>query len=314
MLYSFIHKHHHGEAEPIRGWADTCNAHPTDFFYTGFCTSPMSVLWLMPVSALVHVAAYLAGLCAHFAAAITARTSNHAFGFVTRCPCGLGFPHVALCYTTVCVTGGLVNWFTHTRAHTCTHAHIHAYAHLHTRKTAIPACNVACAESDQQVGFNLGYRPVRCTSTPSVPASGSTRLLARSGTAASTSTSSSLTRASTPATTDVPHVRTLVAFALLPRLRACLAPSFACLPSSAHPDTLDRPRELIRAQHAPKPHTPTHPDDPALHPPCSRHGTAVWIWRAWLRGCGMGWACCQRGLARQPPLRLPTPLRLLPAV
>lgn len=55
-LYKFVHKHHHGEAEPIRGWADTCNAHPTDFFYTGFCTSPMSVLWLMPQDS-VHIVA-----------------------------------------------------------------------------------------------------------------------------------------------------------------------------------------------------------------------------------------------------------------
>jgi len=54
-LYSFVHKHHHGEAYPQRGWADTCNAHPTDFFYTGFSTSPMSVLWLMPAGS-VHIA------------------------------------------------------------------------------------------------------------------------------------------------------------------------------------------------------------------------------------------------------------------
>lgn len=54
-LYNFVHKHHHGEAYPQRGWADTCNAHPTDFFYTGFSTSPMSVLWLMP-NASVHIA------------------------------------------------------------------------------------------------------------------------------------------------------------------------------------------------------------------------------------------------------------------
>jgi len=56
MLYKFVHKHHHKEAEPIRGWADTCNAHPTDFFYTGFCTSPMSVLWLFPKGS-VHIVA-----------------------------------------------------------------------------------------------------------------------------------------------------------------------------------------------------------------------------------------------------------------
>jgi sterol desaturase/sphingolipid hydroxylase (fatty acid hydroxylase superfamily) len=55
-VYKFVHKHHHGEAEPIRGWADTCNAHPTDFFYTGFCTSPLSCLWLMPMIGLdVHI-------------------------------------------------------------------------------------------------------------------------------------------------------------------------------------------------------------------------------------------------------------------
>jgi len=47
-LYGIVHKHHHGEPVPIRGWFDTCNAHPTDFFYTGFSTSPVSVLWLMP--------------------------------------------------------------------------------------------------------------------------------------------------------------------------------------------------------------------------------------------------------------------------
>jgi sterol desaturase/sphingolipid hydroxylase (fatty acid hydroxylase superfamily) len=61
VLYKFIHKHHHGEAEPIRGWADTCNAHPTDFFYTGFCTSPLSVLWLMPAGS-VHIVAIAACL------------------------------------------------------------------------------------------------------------------------------------------------------------------------------------------------------------------------------------------------------------
>jgi len=31
-VYKIVHKHHHGESEPIRGWADTCNAHPLDFF------------------------------------------------------------------------------------------------------------------------------------------------------------------------------------------------------------------------------------------------------------------------------------------
>jgi len=55
-VYKYVHKHHHGEPEPIRGWVDTCNAHPTDFFYTGFCTSPLSVLWLMPAGS-VHVVA-----------------------------------------------------------------------------------------------------------------------------------------------------------------------------------------------------------------------------------------------------------------
>jgi sterol desaturase/sphingolipid hydroxylase (fatty acid hydroxylase superfamily) len=54
-LYNFVHKHHHGESHPIRGWIDTCNAHPTDFFYTGFSTSPMSTLWLMPAGS-VHIA------------------------------------------------------------------------------------------------------------------------------------------------------------------------------------------------------------------------------------------------------------------
>jgi len=53
-LYNFVHKHHHQESHPRRGWADTCNAHPTDFFYTGFSTSPMSVLWLMPAN-FVHI-------------------------------------------------------------------------------------------------------------------------------------------------------------------------------------------------------------------------------------------------------------------
>lgn len=54
-LYEFVHKHHHGESHPIRGWIDTCNAHPTDFFYTGFSTSPMSTLWIMPAGS-VHIA------------------------------------------------------------------------------------------------------------------------------------------------------------------------------------------------------------------------------------------------------------------
>jgi len=60
-LYACVHKHHHGESEPIRGWADTCNAHPTDFFCTGFCTSPMSTLWLMPAGS-VHIVAIAACL------------------------------------------------------------------------------------------------------------------------------------------------------------------------------------------------------------------------------------------------------------
>lgn len=55
-VYKFVHKHHHGEAEPIRGWADTCNAHPTDFFYTGFCTSPLSSLWVFPTGS-IHIVA-----------------------------------------------------------------------------------------------------------------------------------------------------------------------------------------------------------------------------------------------------------------
>mmetsp|Transcript_41879 Transcript_41879/g.111561 ORF Transcript_41879/g.111561 Transcript_41879/m.111561 type:complete len:345 (+) Transcript_41879:72-1106(+) len=61
ILFNFIHKHHHGEAQPIRGWADTCNAHPTDFFYTGFTTSPMSSLWLFPAGS-VHIYAIAACL------------------------------------------------------------------------------------------------------------------------------------------------------------------------------------------------------------------------------------------------------------
>jgi sterol desaturase/sphingolipid hydroxylase (fatty acid hydroxylase superfamily) len=60
-VYKFVHKHHHGESAPIRGWTDTCNAHPTDFFYTGFCTSPMSSLWLMPAGS-VHIYAIFASL------------------------------------------------------------------------------------------------------------------------------------------------------------------------------------------------------------------------------------------------------------
>jgi len=62
-LYRFVHKHHHGEPLPIRGWVDTCNAHPTDFFYTGFCTCPISVLWLMPNN-FVHIYGIMA--CLYF--------------------------------------------------------------------------------------------------------------------------------------------------------------------------------------------------------------------------------------------------------
>jgi len=55
-LYNVVHKHHHGEPLPIRGWFDTCNAHPTDFFYTGFATSPVSTLWLMPmIGVKIHI-------------------------------------------------------------------------------------------------------------------------------------------------------------------------------------------------------------------------------------------------------------------
>jgi len=62
-LYTFVHKHHHGEPLPIRGWVDTCNAHPTDFFYTGFCTCPISVLWLMPAN-FIHIYGIMA--CLYF--------------------------------------------------------------------------------------------------------------------------------------------------------------------------------------------------------------------------------------------------------
>jgi len=55
-LYNFVHKHHHKESHPRRGWVDTCNAHPTDFFYTGFCTSPISCLWVLPTGS-VHIVA-----------------------------------------------------------------------------------------------------------------------------------------------------------------------------------------------------------------------------------------------------------------
>lgn len=63
MLYGYVHKHHHQEAVPRRGWNDTCNAHPSDFFYTGVCTSPMSCIWLMPVGS-VHITAIFA--CLYF--------------------------------------------------------------------------------------------------------------------------------------------------------------------------------------------------------------------------------------------------------
>lgn len=54
QLYALVHKHHHRESSPQRGWFDTSNAHPSDFFYTGVSTSPMSVLWLMPAGS-VHI-------------------------------------------------------------------------------------------------------------------------------------------------------------------------------------------------------------------------------------------------------------------
>jgi sterol desaturase/sphingolipid hydroxylase (fatty acid hydroxylase superfamily) len=60
LLYGFVHKHHHGESHPTRGWYDTCNAHPTDFFYTGWSTSPISTLWIMPAAS-THIVAI--GLC-----------------------------------------------------------------------------------------------------------------------------------------------------------------------------------------------------------------------------------------------------------
>ncbi|GMI16191.1 hypothetical protein TrLO_g12936, partial [Triparma laevis f. longispina] len=61
FLYKWIHKHHHGEPAPMRGWFDTCNATPADFFYTGWSTSPMSTLWLMPKGS-VHIVAIVACL------------------------------------------------------------------------------------------------------------------------------------------------------------------------------------------------------------------------------------------------------------
>lgn len=59
-MYALVHKHHHRQSEPIRGWADTCNATPADFFYTGFCTSPLSTMWFMPTAS-VHI--YAIGAC-----------------------------------------------------------------------------------------------------------------------------------------------------------------------------------------------------------------------------------------------------------
>lgn len=55
-LYNFVHKHHHKESHPRRGWIDTCNAHPTDFFYTGILTCPISCLWALPANS-VHIVA-----------------------------------------------------------------------------------------------------------------------------------------------------------------------------------------------------------------------------------------------------------------
>jgi len=56
FLYGVIHKHHHKESHPRRGWYDTCNAHPLDFFYTGFSTCPISCIWLFPAGT-VHIVA-----------------------------------------------------------------------------------------------------------------------------------------------------------------------------------------------------------------------------------------------------------------
>lgn len=56
FLYKFVHKHHHKESHPRRGWVDTCNAHPTDYFYTGFLTCPISCLWVFPAGS-VHIVA-----------------------------------------------------------------------------------------------------------------------------------------------------------------------------------------------------------------------------------------------------------------
>lgn len=60
-LYRLVHKHHHEDAAPFRGWVDACNAHPLDYFNTGFFTSPLSTLWLMPTGS-VHVVAIAACL------------------------------------------------------------------------------------------------------------------------------------------------------------------------------------------------------------------------------------------------------------
>lgn len=56
VIYNFVHKHHHRESHPRRGWFDTCNAHPTDYFYTGIATCPVSCLWLFPAGT-VHIVA-----------------------------------------------------------------------------------------------------------------------------------------------------------------------------------------------------------------------------------------------------------------
>ena len=48
FLYTLIHKFHHQDSTPTRGWIDSCNATPFDFFYTGVSTMPISTLWLMP--------------------------------------------------------------------------------------------------------------------------------------------------------------------------------------------------------------------------------------------------------------------------
>jgi sterol desaturase/sphingolipid hydroxylase (fatty acid hydroxylase superfamily) len=66
-LYTFIHKHHHQVSHPDRGWVDTANAHPTDFFYTGMSTSPISSLWVMGLLGLdVHIYTIMALLYVNF--------------------------------------------------------------------------------------------------------------------------------------------------------------------------------------------------------------------------------------------------------